>query len=278
MKREQFTTSVALFSTAENRDPISPRFLERALEFFAAHKLSPVLFTAGGGQFELDDCNVFAARGGELHKWDEVIPARQCELVADLRKGVIYALGLDSPRDCAESRSDWRANVSVYSIGGEFFVRVDEELVPNHTDLVRRALSIGSGLFDLRYGIAYKMPLAKDPESYASGSGPYSFADFREDMRLRRAGIKKPKTPDDLWAEGLNGQRRHLTGLFRGAYLANVLSESHVRGADLLAHPIGKLSQLDASLWLWELSESEIPTAQAMLESKKLLVSQAQQA
>jgi len=53
------------------------------------------------------------------------------------------------------------------------------------------------------------------------------------------------------------------------------LSEAHVRVADLMSHGIGKLTEMDNTLWLWELSEKEIPQAHAMLAEKKLLVSQA---
>jgi hypothetical protein len=278
MNDQLITASVALYFAPAVGQPIGLDWYERARVVFKEHHLSPVLFTAGGGQFELDDCYVLAERGGDLVMWDELLPARQAELLGELRNGTIESVGLDVPRAGASTRSEWRANVAASAISNKCFVGIDEDLVSDLTALTRRAVEISSGLFDLRYGIAYKMPLAKNPASYASGTGKsYSLADFREELRLRRQGMQKPKTADDLWADELNGLRRHLAGLFRGAYPVNVLSEAHVRGADLLAHPIGKLSQLDASLWLWELAESEIPTAQAMLESKKLLVSQARE-
>jgi hypothetical protein len=130
-------------------------------------------------------------------------------------------------------------------------------------------------LLDVRYGFAYKMLLEECPDSYASGRHRTTFSEVREMIRHRRNWDKRQKTPDELWEEELYGQRRHLSGLFRGAYPASILSEAHVRAADLASHPIGELSQLDSALWLWELADSEIPTAQAMLEEKKLLVSQA---
>jgi len=93
----------------------------------------------------------------------------------------------------------------------------------------------------------------------------------------RRKGIRRHPTADELWHQELMGERRHLKGLFRGAFPASILSESHVRAAGLTSQAVGRLSELDNPLWLWELSESEIPQAQAMLEEKKLLVSQAPQ-
>jgi hypothetical protein len=97
-------------------------------------------------------------------------------------------------------------------------------------------------------------------------------------IRHRSEWDRRKKSPDELWGDELNGQRRHLTGLFRGAYSASILSEAHVRNADLGSHGIGRLSELDASHWLWELSDDELPVAQAMLDSRHVLVSQADHA
>ena len=96
-------------------------------------------------------------------------------------------------------------------------------------------------------------------------------------IRHRREWDLRKKSADELWADELNGKRRHLSGHFRGAYPASILSESHVRAANLKPQGVGRLSELDNSLWLWELSESEIPQAEAMLAQRKLLVSQAKE-
>lgn len=278
MRSQQMTTSAALFCTFAQDEVIALIWLERAIELFREHSLSPILFTAGGGPFELDDCYALADPGGDLVKWGEVIAARRGDLVDALRNGVIYSLALDVPRAGADDRSDWRAKISVSSTVGRFYVGIDEDLVSDPVVLLRRAYDIAKDLRDVRFGIAYKMPLAEEPDCYASGSGPFSFADFREEMRLRSEGIRRPASPDDLWRDELNGRRRHLTGLFRGAYAASVLSEPHARAAGLMSQGIGRLSELGNSLCLWELSELELPQAEAMLAAKKLLVSQADQA
>ncbi len=277
MNDEQMTTSAALFFRPEQGTSVPFAWFERARDVLTEHGLSPILFTAYGGEFLHDDCYVLAKRGGDLTMWGELLPARQEELLGTLRSGEIEILGLDSPRPGARNRSDWRANVSAYARSGECYVGIDDKLDPDPVALIHRAWSITKEFFAVRYGIAYRMPLAEEPECYAGGTGRYSLADFREELRQRHEGIRRQKTPDDLWADELNGQRRHLSGLFRGAYPASVLSESHVRAADLTSHPVGKLSQLATSLWLWELSAAEIPTAQQMLHDKGLLVSQAGQ-
>lgn len=128
----------------------------------------------------------------------------------------------------------------------------------------------------MQYGFAYKMPLSDEPACYAAGIGRSSLADFRELLRQRSQGIARQKTAEDLWRDELFGKKRHLTGLFRDAYPASMLSEAHVRAAELVSQPIGKLTALDESRWLWVLSRDEIPAARAMLENKKLLVAQAE--
>jgi hypothetical protein len=255
MRSEKNTTSAALFCEPKHRVP--SEWLERATALFAEYDLAPILFTAGGGGFELDDCYVLAESGNDLILWEELLPARCGGLLDALRKDEIYDLVLDSPRAGAPCRSDWRANVSAGNVG-ELYLGIDEELISEPATLLRRAFEIAKGLFDAGYGIAYTMPLAEEPDCYASGSRRSSLADFRQMLDERRKGIRRQPTVDELWHQELIGERRHLKGLFRGAYPASILSESHVRGADLSSQAVGRLSELDKSVWLWELSESEI--------------------
>jgi hypothetical protein len=275
MALQQLTATAALFCNSEPVEPIPPSWLEPAIEFFMKHQLSPILFTASGDEFEYDDCYVFGDSGSDRMLFGEHIAARRNALVEALRRGLINSLGLDSPRVGALYRSDWRANVSLHPASGEFFVGADEELVSDPAVLFRWAFSVANGMFDVRYGFAYTMPLAKEPASYAHGSRPSYFAEFQKEMQQRREGIRPSLSPNDIWRHEIMHERRFLSGLFRGAYCANILSESHVRAADLLSRRIGKLSQLDQGHWLWELSDSELPQAEARLEAKNLLVSQA---
>jgi hypothetical protein len=245
------------------------------LQWFSDHELSPILFTAGGRDFELDDCFVLADPGGDLWKWGEPIAARRPELVDALQHGLIDYLALDTPRADAKSRSDWHANVSANPTFGKCFVGIDQELVADPVVLLRRACDLVQGIFDVRYGFAYTMPLVELPDSYASGSRRFSFADFQEAMRLKRERIPRPISADDLWSDELSGKRRYLVDRFRGAYPANILSESHVRAAGLDHREVGTLTPLDRSLWLWELSDHELPQAETLLAERNLLVRQA---
>jgi hypothetical protein len=269
------TISAALYFDGEQYTEIPFAFFDRAVEIFRGHELSPVLFTAGGGIFELDDCYVLASPGGDLHLWNNTIQARGHQLVEALREGDIEYLAMDSPRQGSRDRMDWRADVTASLTRGMIYFGIEVNLECNPTAVLRRAYAIADGLFSVRYGIAYELPAGGDPNDYAAGSVLTSVAEVRAMIRNRREWAKRPRTPDNLWSDELHGARRHLSGLFRAAYPANLLSDAHVRAANLHAQPLGRLSRLDESLWLWELADDEIPQAEAMLEAKKLLVRQA---
>lgn len=280
MNTQQVTTSVALFCEVgeKQQERIVPfAWLEKAAELFHRFTLEPILFTASGGGFEYDDCHVLADAGGDLVRWEQVLAARREDLVMALQGGVVEYLNLDSPRADGAERSDWRACVSASAWQGKIYVGVDHDLVSDAAKLLRWAYGIAKQHFDIRYGFAYKMPLAELPASYASGDRSFSFADFQQMLRERRTGVDRPRSPDELWAHELRESRRHLRGLFRGAYPASILSDAHLQTANLRSQPVGKLSELDPSLWLWELSESEIPNAEAVLRAENALVSQATQ-
>lgn len=275
MIEKLLTHSVALFGDCQNERTVPASWLTSAVALFQEHDLSPVLFTASGGGFEFDDCYLLGNANERLTKWEEVIVGRQQQLVQALQGNAIAYLGLDSPRADAAQRSEARACIDVDARNGELYVGVETRLVSDPGALIRWACDQSKSLFNPRYGIAYQMPLADDPASYSVGARATTFAEFKQWLRERRSGIRRPPTPDELWADELRGRRRHLSGLFRRVYPANILSEAHVRGANLTEQSVGRLSKLDDSLWLWELSDAEIPQAEAMLEEKQLLVRQA---
>jgi hypothetical protein len=270
------TTSAVLYLDWPEQGSIPFVWFERAVKFFREHGLAPILFTANDCEvFLLDDCYLLAERGQTVKFWGDTIQGRNDDLIVALRNGAIVDLGLDSPRTGATRRDEWRADVSVFSTFARVYVGADETLLSDCGKLLRRAYSMAEGIFEPRYGIAYKMRLSEAPASYATGRHLTSVSEALWMIQHRDEWERRTKTPDELWSEELMGQRRHLTGLFRGAYPANILSEAHVRSAALLSRGIGKLTELDNSLWLWELTDSEIPEAQRMLESRGVLVSQA---
>jgi len=274
MTETQITTSAALYFACEERESVPLRWFDKAREFFAEHALSPILFLADGAGFVVDECYVLADRGADIVD-DEgcVLAARGGDLIRALRSGTVKSLGLDSPRSISTGRSDWRAMVDVSLNDGVLYLGLDDDLICDTTTVLRHAYEIMEGLFDVRYGIAYKSPLAEEPDCYASGYARYSLSETVEMIRSRGEWDYRQRSSDEFWRDELDGRRRHLTGLFRGAYPASVLSESHVEMAGLRLRNVGELSELDRALWLWELSESEMPVAQRMLEDRNALIS-----
>jgi hypothetical protein len=237
--------------------------------------LSPILFTASGGGFTHDDTYFIDAGANELSLWGERLSAGGQRLAVELANGHVASLGIDTPHAGADDRSDWSANLRISIFDGTFYFGADEQLMPSPIGALNRACEIIAGTFEVRYGIAYQSRLADYPSGYAHGFANRTLEDVRSMIRNRKAWEFRDKSPDELWCEEINGPKRHLNGLFRGAYPANLLSEAHVNAADLRVNPIGRISELTGSLWLWELSSDEIPTAEAMLEAKRLLVRQA---
>jgi hypothetical protein len=276
MNSKQVTTSVALFCTLGQQEAVPVAWYERAIELFHEFRLSPILFTAGGGRVEVDDCCLLEDGDRTIYRWGapEPIVARRAELIEDLRRGEIDTLDLDAPRADGRCRSDWHLNISLSSFDGEFFLGVDEELVFDVIALLRLACKIAKGLVEVRYGFGYKMPLVDEPAAYSMGGKRFTLADFQDSLKRRQEGTLQSPTADELWEREPTNNRRHLTGYFRRAFPTNVLSEAHVQAADLQSSPIGRLSRLNESLWLWELTESEIPAAEARLRDKKRLVAQ----
>jgi hypothetical protein len=241
---------------------------------FSEFQLQPILFTAEGDDHLLDDCCVLDRQGRDLRCWDEVIPARASELEASLKDGSVHGLSMDSPRQHAVKRDDWRACASLAQ-EGVFYLGFETGLVSNLNEASTRAVDMINRLCDVCYGTAYESTSADYPDGYAHGFAKTTLDDVRTMIRNRGNWDLRPKCPDELWREEINGRKRYLDGLFRGAYPANVLSAAHVSAADLLVNPIGRLSEFTESLWLWELSAEEIPVAEAMLEARRLLVRQA---
>jgi hypothetical protein len=73
MRSQQVTTSAALFCAPVADHALLQKWFANAIEFFSENRLSPILFTASGGGFELDDCHVLANPGGDLVMFGERI-------------------------------------------------------------------------------------------------------------------------------------------------------------------------------------------------------------
>jgi hypothetical protein len=278
MKIQNITTSAILHFAPPANQSVPLRWLEAARNLFTEFNLSPILFTAFGGTFLYDDCYVLAKHGNDLIKFSEVLPAREGELIEALQRDQIKSLALDSPQPDGDDRENWRAKVRLSMTWLSFYAGVDKSLIADPSSLLHRTYDIAKEMFDVHYAVGYEMPLSQHPDCYASGFAPSNLTSPRDIVGEMRTRHLRMKTPDELWQAELAGKQRHLTGLFRGAYPASILSEAHLRSAALTSSGIGKLTELDSArgLWIWELSDSERPEAQHMLESRGVLVSQSQ--
>jgi hypothetical protein len=252
----QNTVSVALYYTPTKGSITSLEWFDRVRSFFEGHKLLITNYFVQGGQFTLDDCVNFEERGAEL--------------ITALRRAEVSSVGLYSRRHALGSLEDWRAFASAAPSIGMLYFGIDDEVVELH-DLFREALRVADDLYDVRYGISYKLPLAKRPASYATGMIPTTGAKVREVYEAHAKAIRESH-PNQIWTQELLRSRRYLTGLFGGVFPANILSDAHLNTVDVGALRVGKLIQLRPSLWLWELSDSEMPEAERILKERNVLI------
>jgi len=259
-------TSVALYFAPERTPSIPVRWFEGAYQWLSRFDLSPILFTAAGGDFLLDDCYTLSTDSIVDNEGYVRLPRRE-QLLSSLKDGTITSLAMDAPRYVTGDRSDWQAMVDVSLIDGTLYFGVEERILSDLSALVYSAWHLAGDLLDICYGIGYKSLLVDYPNCYARGISPAAFYDIQQLVQNRDEWPRNTETADELWRNELVGTRRHLTGHFRGAYSVNVLSEHHLKKARLQSHNIGILSQLCASLWLWTLSNDEIPIAEELLKA-----------
>ena len=99
MKSQQMTRSAVLFSDATYPEPVSWNWFENAVKVFELLRMAPIFFTAGGGDFELDDCWLLEDDGPGIFRWGDPEPIHpgRIALLKNLREGAIHTLALDSP-------------------------------------------------------------------------------------------------------------------------------------------------------------------------------------
>jgi hypothetical protein len=147
-------------------------------------------------------------------------------------------------------------------MGEMIFLGIDEILVGSCGVLLEDCLSLATTIDGIGYGIGFKCPLAKSPAGVAGGIPVTALSDFQ---------VQNTRSPLRIWLDERQGEKRYLDGMFRGAFPASILSRKHV---DLLARNtivIGVLRALSDELFLWELSDAEIPLAEELLKESMLL-------
>lgn len=253
--------SAAIYFEPNDLARVSREWHDRVITWFTTHVQIPQYFWAQGGPFTLGE--------GQLLNDNHQM------LLSSIESGLIETMGISALRNPNADRSDWAACASASTLDGVLFLGLETEHSTESSAFLLAAYSIAKDLFDVRYAISYQMPMSEEPGCYAMGAKSMTFAAFKDRMRLRAAGTPPAKTPNDLWREELIGRRRHLAGLFRGAYPASILSDAHLQLLACSGSPPGSISPLDSGLWLWTLKPHELPVAQEFLESSHALVSQA---
>jgi hypothetical protein len=195
-------------------------------------------------------------------------PKDSAKLAQALEDGAVRDLTLYSTLACNGSSESWRGMASFEVTRGMVFVGIDESIMSQPALLLRQALAACQIVSGIQYGIAYKRAMARGPDAYAAGVGVCSLSDtFSDETEQRRL---------TAWLNERQGEKRYLTGLFRGAYPASILSERHVellQDATRQVHGgIGHLVCIGNGLWLWELSAPEIARAEVILRNNGLLV------
>ena len=253
MSIRQITSSAALYFAPVVERAVPFRWFELAWKFLEERGLPVAYFDTSCADFPGDDAKEFTT-------W-------KSRLLNSLQRDAVCDLGLGCLPAGTDDVEMWRGRIAIELANGLLYVGVDEELAPDLTKLLRDASELARIGLDLRYGISYKASLADAPESYAAGFTVYSLPEMVEVL----LGEGK-RTRLDAWSDAMRGERRYLDGLFRGVYPASILSDAHVARANLKSTGFGKLSPLDAGLWLWEVPDSEIALAEAALDKLGLVI------
>lgn len=235
--------------------------LTTAIDFFSSQGIPINYFDISATEaFSPDETYDFANRKGDLFK--------------AVNEGLVESIGLYSNPNPNAARSAWQAMASVEMENGIIFLGIDEAMLPQHGLLLRSAYLLGGELLGVKYGISYKRLLSKGPDSYAAGVLQGSHADIRNWITSQDESKRRITT----WLDEQWGSRRYLTGLFRGAYPASIISREYlaaIRGRAHFGQIPGRITALtENKLWIWELTSSEMIAAEKLLQDGLLLVEQ----
>jgi hypothetical protein len=217
----------------------------------------------------------FSVIGTTLFSPDETYDLSQYKnrLLQAVAEGVVRDIGLYCNPDPNTPRSAWRAMASVEIATGVLFVGMDQAQFPDQVWLLRFAYSLAGHVLGVRYGISYNEHLARGPDGYALGM---SYLLSLGQIRHRLHGLEQEDRQLNVWRNEIQGQRRYLTGLFRGVYPASIISSSHLTNlrATFAGKPIpGNLEALlDKEVWVWTLSDAEVGVVSHVLRSRCLVV------
>jgi hypothetical protein len=251
--------SAALYFDGNLLRRVPTAWLSRATEFFS--KLG-----VGCNYFDVSEVGSFSRE----ETYDFAV--HRHELIDVTSRDLVTSIGLYANPVPNAPRSAWQAMASIEVENGLMFLGVDHGLLSEPVRILQSAYELRQGLFQVGYGIAYEFPLANGPDCYASGIALTSLADLQAWL----GGREDDQRRLDAWRDEINGPRRYLVGMFRGAYRASILSKSHfelMQRATRGGSVPGKLSSVnDGSMWIWELTPADIRSAEEFLRRNLLLI------
>ncbi len=254
---QQLIDSAALYCEPDVPGHVSMAWLEGVFDFFRLHGLRVREYGISGTSVCAEGSYEYRDQDLRLHAAVRTDTVRYLELYchSQQRGDLVF---------------DWEAAASVSLSKGDAHLGLPASIGVNHDDLLQQTYALAMSLTAWRYGIAYRLPTLRAPSFYAVGicSLPLSIdPDFSEEDE-ERVGC---------WQDELLFYRRHLNGFFRDVYPANLLSAAHVNAPlgdkdTLLTAGLGKLTLLEDGLWLWTVSEEDLPKARSALHRAGLLL------
>jgi hypothetical protein len=196
---------------------------------------------------------------------------KEPQLYAAVRTGTLCDLDLYCH---SEQRHDllfdWEGAANINLLIGYIHIRLPATAGIRQDELLRQTYTLVKSLTSWRYGIAYSRSSRNAPSLYAAGV-------YRGHLSVNLVETDEDEELVSCWCRELVFQRRHLKGYFRDVYPANLLSTAHVNAQlsgkeTLLTAGLGKLTPIDDGLWLWTVSDEELPRARSALQQVGLLL------
>jgi hypothetical protein len=250
------TVCAALYFDPKEVGPISVAWLDEALRLLAQ------------SQVPLRQFEVHGVPGGFVQDQAEPLPQRLDRLRAALSAGRAESLRLYAhPVDRTTSLVlCWRASAGIGYERGDGFLGVPVRPGLTFKDHLLATYSLTRLVAPCRYGIAYLRSAHLAPAFYARGMLGNS---------LEAPDWEDSDTGGRIYR--FSGETRHLQGMLRSVYPVQLLSEAHrsarlTDGRPVAELGLGRWTQVEGGLWLWELNEEEMPIATQALERAGLIL------